>query len=185
MAIPWLCPLKQTPHLCLLKPLYLQFSPSLDNHSLPLSISSLSSTMVGRRLMSSSLLSRDSQRHHSPKPMASNNTTIPWLLYFNASLHPKTNLIQKVTLVALTQLLLTRKELHCFTGSFCVFTPIILPCVLCNCSELPLNTKSSSYPNSPHFQAFYSYILTHTFHYITFFSCKSHNKLSFIKYLHS
>ena len=39
-----------------------------------------------------------------------------------------------------------------------------------------LNTKSSSYPNSPHFQALYSYILTQTFHYITFFSCKSNTK---------
>ena len=41
---------------------------------------------------------------------------------------------------------------------------------------LCLNTKSSSYLNSPHFQALYSYILTHTFHYITFFSCKSNTK---------
>ena len=32
-----------------------------------------------------------------------------------------------------------------------------------------LNTKSSSYLNSPHFQALYSNKLTHTFHYITFF----------------
>ena len=42
-------------------------------------------------------------------------------------------------------------------------------------SQLPLrlNTKSGSCLNSPHFQALYSYILTHTFHYITFFSYKS------------
>jgi hypothetical protein len=34
---------------------------------------------------------------------------------------------------------------------------------LYNYSTIHLNTKSSSYPNSPHFQPHYSYILTHTF----------------------
>ena len=38
---------------------------------------------------------------------------------------------------------------------------------------LRLNTKSSSNPNSPHFQAHHSYILTQTSLYMTFFSCKS------------
>ena len=77
LAIPRLLPLQQTPHVLLPKHLNLQFPPSVVNHSLPLSISSLSSIMMGRRLLSSPLLSRDSQRHPSLKPMASNNITIP------------------------------------------------------------------------------------------------------------
>ena len=72
LAIPRLLPLRQATHLCLPKLLHLQFPPSVVNHSLPLSIRSLSSTVVGRKLLSSSLLSRDSQRHPSTEPLASN-----------------------------------------------------------------------------------------------------------------
>ena len=43
------------------------------------------------------------------------------------------------------------------------FTFLVVSSLLC------LNTKSRSYPNSPHFQAPYSNILTHTFIAITFF----------------
>ena len=47
----------------------------------------------------------------------------------------------------------------------------IMLCCMC------LNTKSSTYPDSPHFQAHHSYILTQTSLYMTFFSCKSYLKI--------
>jgi hypothetical protein len=136
LATPRLLPLKQSPHVFLPKPLHLQFPPSVINHSLPLSIRSLLSTVVSRSLLSSSLLLRESQRHPSPKPMAPNYNTMPWLLHTNVSLHPKTNLTRKATLVAPPQLLLTKQALLCFTGPFHMITPIILLYGFSNSSEL-------------------------------------------------
>ena len=46
------------------------------------------STLLCRRLLFPSLLLRYRPRNISPKPMASNNNTIPMLVHINASLHP-------------------------------------------------------------------------------------------------
>ena len=64
--------------------------------------------------------------------------------------------------------------LHVLIVDAIIRLPLSVICEVCssmfwidwgNCQ----NTKSSSYLNLPHFQAPYSNILTHTFHYITFF----------------
>ena len=76
LPTPRLLPLKQTLQLCspnTLKFIFIQRSVKL---SLPTLIDSHSPTVTCRRLLSSSLLLKDSPRHHFPKPLSFIHTAI-------------------------------------------------------------------------------------------------------------